>query len=176
MSEMNNPKINPIKKLRQFVSSHPGLLNFSTQRGFGMLIGRSEQYVKALESKPKITQKLAQQIETRTGASAKWLLSPERWPEPIPMADGRPLNHEVILAVLKKRMEMVPGDVTEPGAILVPAIPGLNPYEYVVDGLLKSWKSVLIEQLTNQNRAYYIRLLDLLVEAESASGNEGSPK
>lgn len=157
--------ISPIKKLRQFVASHSALVQFSTQRGFGGLIGRSEQYVKALESKPKISAKLAQQIEVSLGVSADWLLSPERWSEPIPATDGKPLGHGFLLDKLKRDTGFSPESAE---GVWAPAIPGINPYEYAVEGLLKSWKPILIGLLENRERTFFVHLLEKLNEAQLA--------
>ena len=97
----------PVKRIRQALeisSERSGLRMFATSRGFASLIDRSVSSVRNVESgSTKKWDRLAKQIEKKTGISAEWMLSKPDPTEPILAIDGKPWNPEEAMDPLAGR-------------------------------------------------------------------------
>jgi len=114
---IEHPK-HPFKLLRRHLRSHPLLRESSTQKGFAVLIDRSESLVRSVEiGRIRMSPKLAQHIETMLGVASTWLSSRHYANDPIISASGKPLTHDMVLAYLKRASESDMRDVEENPAI-----------------------------------------------------------
>ncbi len=85
----------PVRRVRSHLGRIPELRCFGTQKGFATLIGRTENYIRNVESGSlKFSKKLADAIEEKTGISSTWLLSQEAFDadKPVLAPDGNPWN------------------------------------------------------------------------------------
>ena len=90
--------LHPVKRIRQELensSEKSGLRMFATSAGFASLIDRSASSVRNVESgSTKKWDRLAKQIEKKTGVSAEWMLSDPNPARPILAINGKPWNPE----------------------------------------------------------------------------------
>lgn len=91
-------RVHPVKRIRQALEISPeksGLRIFATSKGFASLIDRSVSSVRNVESgSTKKWDRLANQIEMKTGVSAEWMLSNPDPTKPILGVDGKPWRPE----------------------------------------------------------------------------------
>lgn len=95
----------PIRALRSFFEQQTELKPFSSQLGFGKLVGRSESLIRAVESgRVPMSPKLARVIKAKTGVSEDWLMKAEVTVDEIPSAEGTPLKHVELLARIHREI------------------------------------------------------------------------
>jgi transcriptional regulator with XRE-family HTH domain len=97
----------PVRRVRSLLGRVPALRCFGTQKGFATLIGRTENYIRNVESGSlKFSKKLADAIEENTGISSTWLLSPEALNpnNPISDAEGNPWDPETAIQLIKNEI------------------------------------------------------------------------
>jgi len=135
---------------------------FGTQGGFGDLIGRPESYVRALESNGKITDKIAKQIQDRTGVDFRWLLDPGDVGSVIPAVTGGGLTHEMVLQKVRDEIASNRRKVRQLEEV-TPEASGSR-YTKLVDGLLAAWRDKLIDELEDGDRANFDDLMTRLGE------------
>lgn len=158
--------MSPIKRLRKFVAEHPELHMFGTQGGFGDLIGRSESYVRALESNGKITDKIAKQIQDRTGVDFRWLLDPGDACSVIPAVTGGGLTHEMVLQKVRKEIDSNLKKARRLEEVSFSPESSTSRYAKLVDGLLAAWRDKLIDELEEGDRANFDDLMTRLGEGK----------
>jgi hypothetical protein len=95
----------PVRRIRDALgqtSENSGLREFRTSEGFASLIERSASSVRNVESgSTKKWDRLARQIEKKTGVSAEWMLSTPDLSGPILDVRGNPWNPEEALDPLQ---------------------------------------------------------------------------
>ena len=143
---------NPIKRLRSFIGEIPSLSPYQTQNGFAQLIQRTGQYVRVLESKGKISEKVAQQIEAATGVSASWLLDPGSCAEAIPAADGGELTADLLLSKIN----------SYPKREKFPARAEIDPHEGMLDGFWAGCRPILLRRLRAGDSESFTQMLAIL--------------
>lgn len=163
-----------IRRLRKFLSSHPDLQQFGTQRGFGEMIGRSETYIRALETKCPMSKKVACEIQRRTDVDYKWLLGSDEdetgsaaetgLSQEIPSVSGEPLTHEMVIR--KARAESERATIAGARQVAGTSLPdvGQSRYARVVEGLLAAWRDKLISELVAGDRRNFDDLMTKLGE------------
>lgn len=100
-------RTHPVKRIRQALaisSERSGLRIYGTSEGFASLIDRSVSSVRNVESgSTKKWDRLAKQIEKKTGVSAEWMLSNPELTGPILAIDGKPWKPEETMDPLAGR-------------------------------------------------------------------------
>ncbi|MBX3742503.1 MAG: helix-turn-helix transcriptional regulator [Akkermansiaceae bacterium] len=96
--------VNSLVQIRDFFGSHPSLAEFSTQKGFGELLGRSDAFVRRLEKGTRpITPRIAKLIETIIGVDRQWILSPAEGS--IVAKGGGIYTHEMALLAVEGQVQ-----------------------------------------------------------------------
>lgn len=162
-SEGTVERWSPIKRLRAFLSEHPSLKVFSSQRGFGELIDRSESYVRAMESNGKITGLVAKQMEKKMGVCAMWLLDPDVSPDFIPSDSGDELTHEMVIGKVRAQTADNHEEARRLlGSEPVSAAASGSRFAPMVDGLLTALRKKVIEELEEGRKDTFDKLMEVL--------------
>lgn len=145
--------MHPLKVLREYLATHPQLKQYSTQRGFGRLIGKSDAYVRLLEKPGGMNPKVAKIIQTTTDVAANWLLLDDVTNSPIPATDGTDLTHDKVFARLQNEID---SNVAQATAIGTPAF---------VELILNKQRKAMLSSIANNDPKLLHDILNVLVRA-----------